>query len=103
MLAVLFFGSVDIYAFMLAAVMNRNKSHFPEEDQQAIAKVNKLKWIILALILVLAASAALDHKSIICPVSEWLTALLSINFFMIISVTNEFYDSVVPIKTSKQL
>ena len=31
-LAVLFFGSIDIYSFLIAGIMNRNKSSFSSDD-----------------------------------------------------------------------
>jgi len=93
--AVLFFGSVGIYAFIIGGIMGSNKDKFPEEEWKDIDWMNKLKWIMFASLLILGLSEALWGSNYwLTPFTEWLTTILYLNYFAILNMTNTFYDSV---------
>ena len=96
--ATLFFISMGLYAWLLAAVMNNNLDKFPEEDYPEIATLNKVKWVMLAsLLLQLFSFLFADY---VAHLAEWAAALLFINFFSILSFTNRYYDTVRPVSVS---
>jgi len=94
-LAVLFFGSVGIYAFIIGGVMQDNKKKFPVEQWVDIAVMNKVKWIMAISLLTLAISCALHGSNYwLTPLAEWVTTILYVNYFALLSFTNLYYDSV---------
>jgi len=93
--AVLFFGSCGIYAFIIGGVMTKNKDKFPTDEWDDIARMNKMKWIMLASLLTLLYSISKYGSNYwLTPFSEWTTTLLFVNYFGVLSFTNKFYDSV---------
>lgn len=59
--------------------------------------MNKMKWIMLGSLLTLAISEAIMGSDYwLTPLSEWITTLLYVNYFAILSFTNNYYDSVHP-------
>jgi len=95
--AVLFFGSVGIYAFIIGGIMQDNIDKFPQSQWDEIRMMNRLKWIMFGSLLTLALSCALHGPNYwLTPFTEWLTTLLYVNYFAILSFTNTYYDSVHP-------
>ena len=60
--------------------------------------MNKLKWDMAGVLLALALSGAIGGKysDFLFPFTEWVTTLLYVNYFAILSFTNNYYDSVHP-------
>jgi hypothetical protein len=59
--------------------------------------MNKLKWIMLISVLTLTVSAAFWGSNFwLTPLSEWITTILYINYFALLSFTNNYFDSVHP-------
>jgi len=94
-MAVLFFGSVGIYAWIIGSVMNDNLLKFPSSQWIEIKLMGKLKYVMMAVLLILALSGSLDvFPDWVFPLSEWVTTILYLNYFAILSFTNQYYDSV---------
>jgi hypothetical protein len=100
--AVLFFGSVGIYAFLIGGIMQDNINSFPESQWREIKLMNKMKWIMLASLLLLGLSELFGgpYSDWLTPLTEWITTLLYVNYFAILSFTNQYYDSVHPFDTN---
>jgi len=101
-MAVLFFGSVGIYAFIIGGVMQKNKDKFPESQWREIDLMNKMKWIMLLCLVLLAISASISSSFWLTPLSEWVTTILYVNYFAILSFTNQYYDSVHPFEAQSE-
>ena len=93
-LAVLFFGSVGLYAFIISNVMSSNKDLFPQDQWAEIDRMARFKWIMMASLLALALSGTVGVGTWTFPFFEWVTMLLYVNYFSILSMTNSFYDTV---------
>jgi hypothetical protein len=94
-LAVLFFSSVGVYAFILGGVMSDNIDKFPESQWKEIRLLNKLKWVMAASLLTLMLACAIGGPNYwLTPLSEWITAILYLNYLSLLSFTNGYYDSV---------
>jgi len=94
-MAILFFGSVGIYAWIIGSVMQDNLNSFPESAWKEIAWMNKLKWVMMAVLLTFAISVAFMGSNYwLTPLTEWLTMIIYINYFVLLSFINSYYDSV---------
>ena len=93
--AILFFGSVGIYAFIIGSVMQSNLNSFPESSWKEIAWMNKLKWIMMVVLLTFAISVGFMGSNYwLTPLTEWLTMIIYINYFVLLSFINSYYDTV---------
>jgi hypothetical protein len=94
-LAFLFFGSVALYAFVLAHAMSTYKMRFPVSQWPEIKLLNILKWVILAAELtMLYAIINIDTMLWLVTLSEWITTIMSLTYMCFLSFTNSYYDSV---------
>jgi hypothetical protein len=63
--------------------------------------MNKLKWVMLATMLTLAISEGFWGSNFwLTPLSEWITTILYINYFALLSFTNNYFDSVHPFEAT---
>jgi len=100
-MAVLFFASVGIYAWIIGGIMNDNLLKFPTSQWVEIKIMYKLRYVMMAVLLILALSGSLDaFPDWVFPLSEWVTTILYLNYFAILSFTNQYYDSVHPFDTN---
>jgi len=76
--------------------MQKNKDKFPESQWREIDIMNKMKWVMLLSMVALAISASISSNFWLTPLSEWITTILYVNYFAILSFTNQYYDSVHP-------
>lgn len=57
--------------------------------------MNKLKYIMFASLLILAVSCGLKGSNYwLTPLAEWVTTILYLGYFAMLSFTNLYYDSV---------
>lgn len=60
-----------------------------------------MKWIMFGSLLTLAIFEAVMGSSYwLTPLAEWITTLLYVNYFAVLSFTNNYYDSVHPFDTA---
>jgi len=75
--------------------MQENKKKFPVDQWVEIALLNKVKWIMAISLLALAISCGLYGPNYwLTPLAEWVTTILYLNYFALLSFTNLYYDSV---------
>jgi len=59
--------------------------------------MNKLKYVMMAVLITLLLSITFKGDSYwLTPLAEWVTTILYINYFAILSFTNTYYESVHP-------
>jgi len=87
--AVLFFGSVGIYAWIIGGIMHDNKLKFPVSQQVDIVVMYKLRYVMMGVLVTLLLSISFKGSDFwLTPLTEWLTTILYINYFAILSFTN---------------
>eukprot|EP00350_Pseudokeronopsis_sp_OXSARD2_P003908 CAMPEP_0170556722 /NCGR_PEP_ID=MMETSP0211-20121228/18303_1 /TAXON_ID=311385 /ORGANISM="Pseudokeronopsis sp., Strain OXSARD2" /LENGTH=156 /DNA_ID=CAMNT_0010867227 /DNA_START=399 /DNA_END=869 /DNA_ORIENTATION=+ len=92
-IAGLFFISVGVYSWMLSSIMSKNKDAFPEEIWPIIDRmktVKNLMWICLLCFLL----AMIFGNDWMTPLMEWLSTLLFLNYFVLVSGFDNYYDAV---------
>jgi hypothetical protein len=98
--ATLFFLSVGVYAWMLGGIMQDNMDKFPESQWPEIRLLNKIKYVMWGCLLTFLITICFFNDSGLVPLSEWLSTLLFVNYFAVLSFTNQYYDSVHSYNTS---
>jgi len=89
----LFFLSVGVYAWMLSSIMSKNKASFPEEKWHIIDRMKTVKnvmWICLLSFMF----AMIFGNDWMTPLMEWLSTLLFLNYFVLVSGLDDYYDGV---------
>jgi len=57
--------------------------------------MNIMKWIMIVVLAVLGLSEAFMGSNYwLTPLAEWLTTILYVNYFALLSFTNNYFDSV---------
>jgi len=96
-MAVTFFLSVAVYAYMLADILEKNKQHFPQLEWEDIDRMHRLKWImVLSLGAFLYSCTIKGWGYWLTPFAEWTTTLIYVNYLALLSFINDYYDSVHP-------
>jgi len=96
--AILFFASVGIYAFIIGGIMQSNLKSFPANQWAEIKLLNILKWVMAVALLTLTYCTTFKGTGFwLTPLSEWVTTILYVNYFALLSFTNLYYDSVHPV------
>jgi len=81
--------------------MNDNINSFPEEQWGNIGMMNKLKWIMWVFLITFAISEGFMGSNYwLTPLTEWISMLLFVNYFVLLSTINSYYDTVHPFDVS---
>ena len=92
--AVAFFGSIGIYAFIVAGEMSANIDKFQDCKTQ-VTWMNGYKWTMLTTLVVLGVNIAVNGAGHwLTPASEWLITLEYLNYFSVLCMTSPYYDSI---------
>jgi len=63
--------------------------------------MNKLKYVMMAVLITLLLSITFKGDNYwLTPFAEWVTTILYINYFAILSFTNNYFESVHPFETT---
>ncbi|CDW77895.1 UNKNOWN [Stylonychia lemnae] len=90
-----FFVSFTLYCVWLSNALYDNMDKFSEADKRSIRSLKNQTFIVIAACIgMIFSTFYFGTVNRITPALEWFTALFVINFFMIISLTNPYYDSI---------
>ena len=90
-----FFLSFTLYCVWLSNALHDNIDKFPESEKRSIRTLKSQTYIVIfACTGMIISCFYYGTVNRITPALEWFTALFVINFFMIMNLTNQYYDSI---------
>lgn len=90
-----FFGGFGIYALWLTSILKANKDKFTLNEQKAIDwQVTVTNTIVGLLVVFIGLMVATGETQPYGPWLEWLYVFSLLNYFMVLSYDNDFYDCV---------
>jgi hypothetical membrane protein len=92
--AVTFFLLFGLYCIKLGRYLNQNKDKYPAKDQTGIKLAYYNSYGLIVALGALLLSIIIVHSHVPTPLIEWFVVLYFVNFFVIISMVNSFYDTV---------
>jgi len=93
--AVAFFAGFGIYSIWISRIMAANKDKFTPEQGKAIdAQVTFTRLYFVAFGIFGALIWSTGKTDPYGPMCEWVYCYLLVNYFLVLSYDNEFYDSV---------